>query len=72
MQDGREADARLFQVAVKRWLQAPVIGVAAQGQFVGLDQVNALIPRDLIGAGEVEVRMTVDGRLANVVTITVQ
>lgn len=49
-----------------------LIGVAAQGEFVGLDQVNVLIPRELIGAGEAEVRLTVDGQPLNVVTIRVQ
>ena len=34
---------------------AQVLGLAAQPEFVGLDQINAVIPRGLIGAGEVAV-----------------
>jgi len=51
---------------------AEVLGFAAQGQFVGLDQINAIIPRSLIGRGEVDVQVIVDGRPANVVTILIQ
>jgi uncharacterized protein (TIGR03437 family) len=40
--------------------------------FVGLDQINARLPRSLIGRGEVDVLMTVDGRPANTVTISIQ
>ena len=50
---------------------AQVVGVAAQGEFVGLDQVNVIIPRSLIGAGEVEIRVVVDGKVANVVTVRI-
>lgn len=48
-----------------------VFGVAASGQFAGLDQVNVLIPRSLIGQGVVEIQMTVDGIVLNTVTITI-
>ena len=51
---------------------AEVIGFAEQGDFVGLDQINAIIPRSLIGMGEVDVQVIVDGRPANVVTVTIQ
>jgi len=50
---------------------ATVVGVAAQPEFVGLDQLNVIVPRELIGRGEVEVRVTIDGKLANVVTIVI-
>ncbi len=53
-------------------VEASVIGVAPQGQFVGLDQVNILVPRSLLGAGVVEVRLTVDGVSTNVVTVRVE
>lgn len=37
----------------------------AQPDFVGLDQANVIIPRSLIGAGDVEVALVVDGKPAN-------
>jgi uncharacterized protein (TIGR03437 family) len=43
-----------------------------QGSFVGLDQLNALIPRSLIGRGQVNVQLTVDGKPANVVHINIR
>jgi uncharacterized protein (TIGR03437 family) len=44
----------------------------AQGSLTGLDQVNVLIPRSLIGRGEAAVALTVDGKVANPVTINVK
>jgi len=38
--------------------------------FMGLDQVNALVPRNLAGRGEVDVVLTVDGQLANPVKVS--
>jgi uncharacterized protein (TIGR03437 family) len=40
--------------------------------FVGLDQVNAEIPRSLLGRGLVDVRLIVDGRAANTVTVAIR
>ena len=51
---------------------AEVLGFVPQGEFVGLDQINAIIPRGLIGMGEVDVQVIIDDRPANVVTITIQ
>lgn len=45
-----------------------VLYAGAQGAFVGLDQVNVRLPRSLAGRGEVDIVLTVDGRLANTVT----
>jgi uncharacterized protein (TIGR03437 family) len=53
-------------------LEAPVLGVAAQRQYVGLDQVNVRLPRDLRGRGEVELTLTVEGRAANTVKLRFQ
>ncbi|HEX2489842.1 MAG TPA: hypothetical protein VHR27_10580, partial [Blastocatellia bacterium] len=41
----------------------------AQGDFVGLDQINAIIPQSLAGAGEINVIVTVDGVTANTVKV---
>jgi mono/diheme cytochrome c family protein len=50
---------------------ATPIGAGPQGQYVGLDQVNVLVPRALLGHGEVDVALTADGKPANVVTVSV-
>jgi len=39
-------------------------------RFIGLDQVNALVPRSLTGRGEVDIALTVDGKLANPVKVS--
>jgi endoglucanase len=41
----------------------------AQPVFSGLDQVNAELPRTLMGAGEVTVLLKADGKAANAVTL---
>ena len=51
---------------------AEVLYVGAQGSLVGLDQINVRIPRSLLGRGEVNVALSVDGIAANVVTISVK
>jgi uncharacterized protein (TIGR03437 family) len=71
----------LFGTGLRRQsaVQASVGGVAApvsyagpQSQFVGLDQVNVLLPRELAGRGEVSVELKVDGKAANAVTLRVR
>ncbi len=44
----------------------------AQGALVGLDQLNVEIPRALIGRGEIEVVVTVDGKPANTLKAAIQ
>jgi uncharacterized protein (TIGR03437 family) len=51
---------------------AEVLFAGAQGFFAGVDQVNARIPRSLIGRGEVEVVLTVDRKEANRVRIAIK
>jgi uncharacterized protein (TIGR03437 family) len=41
-----------------------------QGTFVGEDQINAVLPQSLAGAGQVNVVVTVDGITANTVKVT--
>jgi uncharacterized protein (TIGR03437 family) len=48
---------------------AEVLFAGPQGAFVGLDQVNARVPRSLIGRGEVDAVLTVDGRVSNTVRV---
>ena len=50
-----------------------VLAAVRHGVFVGLDQVNiGPLPRSLIGRGNVEVVLTVDGILTNPVTVRIQ
>jgi|GEM_PF-1260321 len=54
-------------------MPVPFAGPVAQGEFDGLDQINlGPLPRSLVGRGEVEVVVTVDGKEANAVTLTIQ
>lgn len=53
-------------------IQSTVTFAGAQGDFVGLDQANILLPRALAGQGEVEVLFNVDGQTANAVRIHVK
>ncbi|MBX3277700.1 MAG: S8 family serine peptidase [Acidobacteria bacterium] len=43
-----------------------------QGVFVGLDQINALLPRSLAGRGAVQIAVAADGRQANIVEISIR
>jgi uncharacterized protein (TIGR03437 family) len=53
-------------------LTAEVVYAGPQGDFAGLDQVNVRIPRTLIGRGQVDVSLTVDGKPANIVNVTIR
>jgi uncharacterized protein (TIGR03437 family) len=50
----------------------PVVFAGAQGGFVGVDQVNVLLTRDLPRRGEQDVELTVAGRRANKVRINIK
>ena len=52
--------------------RARLFGVAVQPEFEGLDQINAGIPRSLIGRGDVNVETTVDGIQLNTLTINIE
>ena len=49
-----------------------VIYAGAQPDLMGLDQVNVRLPRSLIGRGEVEVALMVDGQSANTVRVNIR
>jgi len=53
-------------------VDAEVKFVGGQSDFVGLDQVNILLPRSLAGRGEVDLVLTVDGQPANVVRVNIK
>lgn len=50
---------------------AQVLYAGAQPDFAGLDQMNVTVPRSLIGRGEVDIVLTVDGQTANIVKINI-
>jgi uncharacterized protein (TIGR03437 family) len=47
-------------------------GGGAPESYYGLDQVNVLLPRSLVGAGTVNVALTAGGQTANTVTVDIQ
>jgi uncharacterized protein (TIGR03437 family) len=51
---------------------AEVLYAGVAPGYIGLDQVNVRLNRNLIGRGEVEVRVTVDGKAANLVGVNVK
>jgi uncharacterized protein (TIGR03437 family) len=52
--------------------EAQVSYAGAQDRYVGLDQVNVLVPRSLAGRGEVDLVLTVDGKAANTVKVNIK
>ncbi len=50
----------------------PVLYANKQPDFAGLDQVNIRLPKTLVGRGEVDVVLTVDGKAANPVRINIK
>jgi uncharacterized protein (TIGR03437 family) len=53
-------------------VDAETLFLGPQGGFVGLDQGNIRIPRSLAGRGEVDVVVTVGGKAANIVSVSVK
>lgn len=51
---------------------AELLFVGAQGGFVGLDQANVRLNRSLIGRGDVDVKLTLDGRSSNSVKVNIK
>jgi uncharacterized protein (TIGR03437 family) len=48
-----------------------VLYAGPQPDFAALDQINVVLPRSLIGSGEVDLVVTIDGRTANTVRINI-
>jgi uncharacterized protein (TIGR03437 family) len=51
---------------------AEVLYVGAQGSLVGLDQANLRLPRSLLGSGEVDLSLVVDGEASNTVRVNIR
>ncbi len=59
-------------VATVGGTNAPASFAGPQGVLVGLDQVNLELPRSLIGRGEVDLVLSVDGKTANKVKVNIK
>ena len=53
-------------------VSAPVECAGAVAGMVGMDQVNLRVPRSLVGRGDVDVVVTVDGKTANTVRVNIK
>lgn len=51
---------------------AEVLFAGAQGDFVGLDQINLRLPQSLRGRGDVTISLNVDGKTANQVSVNIK
>ncbi|HMX26211.1 MAG TPA: carboxypeptidase regulatory-like domain-containing protein [Blastocatellia bacterium] len=51
---------------------APVLFAGPQPQFAGLDQINAQLPRTLLGRGEMDLIVTASGIASNTVRISIK
>jgi len=82
-QEGDQVFLLLFGTGIRGYQSAvmatlggvtvPVLGAVPQGQYPGLDQVNAgPIPRELAGRGRLDLILTVDGKQANTVVVHIQ
>ncbi|MBS1811756.1 MAG: Ig-like domain repeat protein [Acidobacteria bacterium] len=52
--------------------ESEVLYADTQGYFVGVDQMNLKLPRTLAGKGDVEVKIIIEGRVANTVRINLK
>ncbi len=53
-------------------VNSEVLYAGAQNDFVGLDQINLRLSRSLAGRGEVDLVITVDGKTANTVRVSIK
>ncbi len=65
--------AGLATVSVKiGGVDAPLLFAGPHPQLAGLDQMNVSLPRSLMGRGEMDVVLTVNGKAANTVRINIR
>jgi uncharacterized protein (TIGR03437 family) len=69
--DGSNGVAESVEVNIGG-VPAPILYAGAQGAYAGLDQVNLQLPLGLRGRGQVELVMTVAGKTANKVVISIK
>lgn len=78
---GDEVFLELYGTGIRGWKEpvrafiggeaVPVLYAGAAPGFVGLDQVNVSLPRYLLGRGEIDIQLFVDGSATNPVKINV-
>jgi len=68
----RNASSLAAVTALVGGQDSQVLYAGPAGGFVGLDQINVRLPRTLIGRGEVNVMLTVDGKQTNSLKINIQ
>src|SRR5262249_45540728 len=68
----RHRSSLISVIATIGGVYAGVSFAGAQPDFVGVDQVNVLVPRSLAGRGEVEVLVTVEAQMANPARIQIK
>lgn len=51
---------------------SPAVAAAPLSAYAGIDQVNALLPRSLSGNGETSIMLSVEGKLANPVSVNIK
>jgi len=67
---GLRSRSSLSAVSVKiGGADAQVLFAGPQGDFVGLDQVNLLVPRSLLGRGDVDIVLMADNQTSNIVQV---
>ncbi|MGE0884029.1 MAG: IPT/TIG domain-containing protein [Blastocatellales bacterium] len=53
-------------------INSEVLFVGPQGDFTGIDQINLRLPSELVGRGDLDVRLIVDGKPSNAVRINIK
>ncbi|HKQ74567.1 MAG TPA: hypothetical protein VJ810_12825, partial [Blastocatellia bacterium] len=53
-------------------VEVPVTYTGLQPTLTALDQINVLLTRTLAGKGEVDLKLTVDGKVANTTRVSIR
>ncbi len=53
-------------------ITSEVLFVGAQGSLIGVDQANIIIPREVAGKGDIDVKLQIEGKTSNAVTIAMK
>ena len=67
----RKRDQNLPVTASIGGVEVPVQYAGPQGFFVGVEQINILLPKSLRGKGLVDVKVTIEGKTTNTVQINI-
>jgi len=53
-------------------VEVPLLYAGLQPTLTGVDQINVRLPRSLVGKGEVDLIVTVDGKMANMANVNIK